>query len=194
VTKSAKASRDKSINDYLLHNVFQLAFDNAVRPGVDDVLEMVTEMYQCNFDFRKPIKPNIAQLKTMATRLEPFGINPAEPELTLILLANIHYAKDQELGQEFCTAMLAIRKKYSYDHVHDATSMAYILKELAGADNLRAMKLAPAPNLNKANAVGKYRSILRSANNSWSKAESSYADLSSYDYKSTGLTACMWSA
>ena len=29
----------------------------------------------------------------------------------------------------------------------------------------------------------KYRSILRGANYSWSKAESSYADLSSYDYK-----------
>ena len=56
--------------------------------------------------------------------------------------------------------MLAIWKKYSYDYVHDATSMAYILKELAGADKLRAMKLAPAPNLSKSNAVGKYCSIL----------------------------------
>ena len=77
-------------------------------PEVDDVLDMVTEMYQCNFDFRKPIKHNIAQLKTMATRLKPFGINPAKPELTLILLANIHYAKEQEWGQEFHTAMLEI--------------------------------------------------------------------------------------
>ena len=61
--------------------------------------------------------------------------------------------------------MAEIWKKYSYDHVHDATSMAYILKELAGADKLRAMKLAPAPNSNKANAVNKYRSILQGANN-----------------------------
>ena len=56
--------------------------------------------------------------------------------------------------------MSAIRKKYSYNHVHDATLMAYILKELAGADKLQAMKLAPAPNISKANAVSKYRSIL----------------------------------
>ena len=58
--------------------------------------------------------------------------------------------------------------------------MAYILKELASADELRALKLVQAPNLNKANAVGKYCSILRSANNSWSDAESSYADSTSY--------------
>jgi hypothetical protein len=159
-TKTADASRDKSIDDYTLQEFFQLAYDNAVRPEVDNLLEMVTEMYQYNFDFRKPIKHSMAKLKTMATRLKPFGITPAEPESTLILLANIHHAKEQEWGQEFRAAMLAIRKKYSYNHIHDATSMAYILKELAGADKLRAMKLAPAPNINKANAVGKYCSIL----------------------------------
>ena len=155
MTKTSDASRDKSIDNYTLHDVFQLAHDNAVRPEVDDVLEMVTEMYQYDFDFRKPIKHSMAQLKTMATRLKPFGINPAKPELMPILLANIHYAKEQEWGQEFRTAMPAIRKKYSYDHIRDATLMAYILKELAGADKLQVMKLAPAPNLSKANAVGK---------------------------------------
>ena len=56
--------------------------------------------------------------------------------------------------------------------------MAFILKELAGADKLHAMKLAPAPNSNKANAVSKYRSILQGANDSWD-GESSYTDLSS---------------
>ncbi len=134
VTKTADASRDKSINNYTLHDVFQLAYNNAVRPEVDYVLEMLFKMYQYNFNFRKPIKHSMAQLKTMATRLKPFGITPAEPELTLILLANIHHAKEQDWGQEFRAAMAAIRKKYTYDHVHDATSMAFILKELAGAD------------------------------------------------------------
>jgi hypothetical protein len=137
-------------------------------------------MYQYDFDFRKPIKHSMAQLKTMATRLKPFGINPAEPELTLILLANIHHAKEQDWGQEFRAAMSAIRKKYNYNHVHDATSMAFILKELAGADELRTMKLAPAPNASKANAVAKYKSILQNANDSWDGA-SSYADSTSYD-------------
>ena len=82
VTKTANASRDKSINDYTLHKVFQLAYDNAVRPEVDGMLKMVTEMYHYNFNFRKNIKHSMAQLKTLATRLKPFGITPAKPELT----------------------------------------------------------------------------------------------------------------
>jgi hypothetical protein len=155
VTKTTDASRDKSIGNYKLREVFQLAYDNAVRPEVDDVLEMITEMYQYNFNFRKPIKHSTAQLKAMATRLKPFRINPAKPELTVILLANIHHAKEQDWGQEFHAAMAVIRKKYTYDHVHDATSLALILKELAGADKLQAMKLTLAPNTSKANAVGK---------------------------------------
>ncbi len=99
VTKTADASRDKSIDNYNLHDVFQLAYDNAVRREVDNMLEMIIEMYQYNFNFRKPIKHSMAQLKTMATRLKPFWINPAEPELTIILLANIHHAKEQDWGQ-----------------------------------------------------------------------------------------------
>jgi hypothetical protein len=58
--------------------------------------------------------------------------------------------------------------------------MAFILKELADVDELRTMKLAPAPNTNKANAVGKYRSILQNTKDSWD-GESSYADSTSYN-------------
>ena len=182
VTKIADGSRDKSIDAYKLHEVFQLAFDNAVRPEVDDVLDLLLEMYQYDMDFRLPIKHGVAQLKTMATKLKPFGITPGEPELALILLANIHYAKEQAWGHEFCAAMAAIRKQYSYDYVHNTTSMKFILKELAGADELRNMKLAPAPNVNKANAVQKYKSTLEDA--SWSNSSFAESSTSSYQYGS----------
>ncbi len=56
--------------------------------------------------------------------------------------------------------------------------MAFILKELAGGDKLRTMKLSPASNTSKANAVGKYRSILQNANDSWD-GKSSCPDLAS---------------
>ena len=46
VTKIADGSRDKSIYDYKLHKVFQLAFDKAVRPEVDDILDLLIKMYQ----------------------------------------------------------------------------------------------------------------------------------------------------
>ena len=186
VTKIADGSRDKSIDDYKLHEVFQLAFDNAVRPEVDDVLELLIELYQYDMDFRLPIKHSVAQIKTMATKLKPFGITPGEPELTLIILANIHYAKEQTWGNEFRAAMATIRKQYTYDYVHNATSMKFILKELAGADELRNMKLAPAPNVNKANAVQKYKSTLEEASH-WSNSSLADSSMSSYPYGHEGF-------
>ena len=62
VTKIANVSRDKRIDEYKLHEVFQLAYDNAVYPEVDDVLELIVEMYQYDFDFWKPIKHSMAKL------------------------------------------------------------------------------------------------------------------------------------
>jgi hypothetical protein len=47
----------------------------------------------------------------------------------LILLANVHYAKEQTWGHKFKAAMAAIRKEYNYDHVHDAASTKFILKD-----------------------------------------------------------------
>jgi hypothetical protein len=107
ITKTPDASRDRSIDDYTLFKLMQHAIDNTTCPEVDDVLENMLEVYQFEFDFRKTVKHNMATLKTSATCLKPFGITIAEPELTLILLANIHQAKDHEWGQEFRTAMSA---------------------------------------------------------------------------------------
>ena len=180
VTKIADGSRDKSIDDYKLHEVFQLALDNAVRPEVDDVLDIVLEMYQSEFDFRSPISHSIAQLKMIANKLKPFGLTPGEPELMLIILANIHYAKEQVWGHEFRAAMAAIRKQFNYDHIHDNASWTFIVKELACADELRNMKLAPAPNVNKANAVNKYKSALEE----WSNSSFAESSLDSYHYES----------
>ena len=118
----------------------------------------------------------------MATKLKPFGITPGDPELMLVLLANIHFAKEQAWGHKFRAAMEAIRKQYNYDHVHDVASTKFILKELAGADELRNMKLAPAPNVNKANAVQKYKSTLEDA--SWSNSSFADSSTSSYQYGS----------
>jgi hypothetical protein len=42
--------------------------------------------------------------------------------------------------------MHAICKKYTYNHVHDATLLQTILTELAGANRVRALKDAPAQN------------------------------------------------
>jgi hypothetical protein len=66
------------------------------------------------------------------------------PQLMLTLLANIETATKSNYGCEFRSAMHAIRKKYAYNHVHDATSLQTILTELAGADGVRDLRDEPA--------------------------------------------------
>jgi hypothetical protein len=58
--------------------------------------------------------------------------------------------------------MLAIHKKYTYNHVHDATSLQDIMKELAGADGVRELKDAPAPGTGTAHPVANSVSHLSS--------------------------------
>jgi hypothetical protein len=45
------------------------------------------------------------------------------------------------------------RRKYSYNHKHDATSLAYLLNELAAADTIRVLTEAPKLTTESANAV-----------------------------------------
>ncbi len=83
------------------------------------------------------------------------------PQLTFTLLANIKTATKSDYGHEFCSAMHAIRKKYTYNHMHDATLLQFILKELAGADTICILKHAPAPGTGTMHLVTKSVSYLQ---------------------------------
>jgi hypothetical protein len=61
--------------------------------------------------------------------------------------------------------MHAICKKYTYNHVHDATLLQTILMELAGANGVRALKDVPAPNAGTAHSVANLVSFLNSMMN-----------------------------
>ncbi len=67
--------------------------------------------------------------------------------------------------------MHAICKKYIYNHVHDATLLQTILTELAGANGVRALKDAPAPNTETAHSVANSVSFLNSMMNINSKSD-----------------------
>jgi hypothetical protein len=66
--------------------------------------------------------------------------------------------------------MHAIHKKYTYNHVHDALLLQTILTELAGADGVKALKDAPAPNAGTAHSVATSVSFLNSVINIDSKS------------------------
>ncbi len=57
--------------------------------------------------------------------------------------------------------MHAICKKYTYNHVHDATLLQIILKELAGANSIQVLKDAPAPGTGTTHLVAKSVSYIQ---------------------------------
>jgi hypothetical protein len=74
--------------------------------------------------------------------------------------------------------MQAICNKYTYNHVHNATSLQDLLKELAGADWGRKLKDAPAPGTGTAHSVAdsvSYWQAMMDADTDMDYSESAYA-------------------
>ena len=160
ILRTADGSDFKSIDDYTLHDVMKVAIEGADRPTTNDVLAQLLEVINHPFDFRKKVSVNMELMQSNAARMATYGIVIGIPQLTLTLLANIETATKSEYGREFRSAMHAIRKKYAYNHVHDATSLQTILTELAGADGVRALRDAPAPTAGTAHSVASSVSFL----------------------------------
>ncbi len=136
------------------------AIDGANRPSMNDVLEQLLNVINHNFDFCKKVSVNMELMQSNAAQMATYHIVIGIPQLTLTLLANIETATESNYGREFCSAMHAICKKYTYNHVHDATLLQFILKELAGADGVRVLKDALAPGMGTTHSVAKSVSYL----------------------------------
>ncbi len=162
VLRTADGSNHKSIDDFTLYKVMKVAIDGADQPSTNDVLEQLIEVINHQFDFRKKFSVNMEPMQSNAAIMATYGIIIGIPQLTLTLLANIETATKSDYGREFRSAMHPIRKKYAYNHVHDGTSLQTNLTELAGADRVRALKDAPAPNAGTAHSVATSVSYLNS--------------------------------
>jgi hypothetical protein len=165
ILQMADGSDHKSIDSFTLFDVMKVAINGADWPSTNDVLEQVLEVINHTFDFRKKVSVNMELMQSIAARMATYGIVIGIPQLTLTLLANIETATKSDYGREFCSAMHAIRKKYAYNYVHDATSLQTILTELAGANGVRALKDAPAPNATTGQSVAKSISFLNTMMN-----------------------------
>ena len=126
-------------------------------------MEVITYVY-----FRKKCSVNVELLQSKASKMVAFGVT------------KIDLAIQDEYGREFRKAMQAICCKYDYDYAHDATSVTFILKELAGADGVRNLRDAPDVNAlsqrKAANAVGKSVLYLQKLIHNDSSAYSASAD------------------
>jgi hypothetical protein len=111
---------------------------------MNNVLDQRLKVINHSFNFCKKISINMELMQLNVAQMATYGIVIGIPQLLLTLLANIKTATKSDYGREFCLAMHAIRKKYTYNHVHDGPLLQFILKELAGADGVRVLKDAPA--------------------------------------------------
>ena len=177
IAKTPDGSDNVSIDDYTLHDIIQCAIDHATRPEIDDVLALVGGFYETQFDFRNTINQNMLKLKEEATRIKQFGLSINEPELALVLVANITKAAKSRWGTEFRITISTIKKKYTYDYVHNASSLAKLLAECAEADSARNLRDAPAPG---AQALAVYKSILRGGQSDYSDSDDTDMDAEAY--------------
>jgi hypothetical protein len=87
--------------------------------------------------------------------------------------------------------MHAICKKYTYNHVHDATLLQFILKKLVGANGIWVLKDAPAPGTGTMHLAAESVSYLQAmmgedTNSAYTEllyCVSSNSDLSEEEYK-----------
>jgi hypothetical protein len=90
-----------------------------------------------------------------------YGIIIGIPQLTLMLLANIETATKSNYGRKFFSAMHTIRKKYTYNHVHEVTLLQIIVKELVGSDGIWVLKDTTALGTETVHLVAKSVSDLQ---------------------------------
>jgi hypothetical protein len=158
-------SDHKGVNDFRLFDVMQAAINGADHPSTNDVLEQLPEVINHTFDFCQKISVYMELLQSNAAQMATYGIFIGVPQSVLTLLANIKTTTKADYRHEFCLSIHVICKKYTYNHVHDATSLQITLTELAGADRVRAFKDASTPSAGTAHSMANLVSILHSMMN-----------------------------
>ncbi len=161
ILRTANGSDHKRIDNFILFEVMKLAIDGADQPSTNNMLEQLLEVINHNFDFCKKVSINMELMQSNVAQMATYSILIGIPQLTLTLLANIMTATKSDYGREFCSAIHTIHKKYTYNHMHDATLLQFILKELVGANSVRVLKDASAPGTGTAHSVAESVSYLQ---------------------------------
>jgi hypothetical protein len=91
----------KSVEEYTVHEVMQVAHENADRPPMTDVLEQLIKVLHYTFDFHMKISANTELVQNLANMMSAYGIEVGTPLIVLMLLANIKTATKHEYGREF---------------------------------------------------------------------------------------------
>ncbi len=101
ILRTADGSNHKSINDFTLYNVMQVAIVGADQPSTNDVLGQLLEVINHTFNFCKKVSVNMGLMQSNTARMATYGIVIGIPQLMLTLLANIKTATKSDCGREF---------------------------------------------------------------------------------------------
>ena len=161
VLKDAKGI-PRDIDDFMIHQVLDAAKANANRPTPDSVLDSLVEVVHFRFDFRQKFATNNEALRARIANLRGLGLTVDPTQHAFVLIANLEAATKEEWGRDFRSALDEIRRKYSYQHIHDNESIKVILGLAAGADSIRDLRAAPTPDRvsSSANSVAESVSYL----------------------------------
>ena len=146
VLRLSDGSDYKSVDDYQLKDLMEAVMLGASRPLVHDIVQQLNELINFRFNFQKKVDTNVELLRTKLAKTNSYGITLDETIVALIIIHNITYAQNEPWGGEFRNVLQTLRQKYSYNHVHDSSSIKHMLQELAKVDAVRDMGAAPVPS------------------------------------------------
>jgi hypothetical protein len=105
ILRTADGSDHKSVNNFTLFDVMQVAINGADRPSTNDVPEQLLKVINHTFNFCKKISINMELLQSNVAQMATYGITIGVPQLMLTLLANIKTATKSKYSHEFRSAM-----------------------------------------------------------------------------------------
>lgn len=72
------------------------------------------------------------------------GVKIGNTQLAVIILTNIEVAATEDYDAEFKPTLQIIQQKYTYSYLHNAGSIANMLKELVDADTAKTQGHTPS--------------------------------------------------
>lgn len=161
VLRTADGSDFKSVNEWVVEELLDAIRQGADRPTTAEIHNQLGTLFNFSFNFQQKVQQNYDTMNANAGKLKSVGIQLNPSILGFLLLHNVERAQRHEWGRDFRTSIQTIRKKYPYNHIHDATSISDMLAEFAGADAVRNLAEAPSSLPEQANAVDLISQLLR---------------------------------
>ena len=153
VLKEPTTDEDKHVDDWTLFELLEAVQQGADRPAAAAILEDIVAVIYFNWNFAQKCTVNYKALKAKASQLTTYGLTMPFTFIAINIFANLEKAAAEPWGKDLADANKTLRRRYKYDYVHDETSIATIMTELAGADGVRNLSAATPIELGRAHAV-----------------------------------------